>query len=450
MKFIEWITSLVRKITPIELRINTIRLIKLVVKFLSSKSRIIEVASRKFYEKFLVHRIKVDLIHWRKYKKIFFHKESKMKILFVIGTLGLGGAEKQLLYLMEQLKKKEIDCVLAVINHDPKTTKKTLIKKYEELNYKIFYLNELPKSYDYEWSKNEIFVNASKIINVVESERISIVHSWMDYANACTLLANVHLSPDIKVILGLRSTSPSSYSDNIWNKIYQFLYMNLTSENCKFIANSIRGANSYADWMNFKQIEVIPNGIPKDYLKLSRPERRVSTRLKVIGVMRFSHEKGPDIWIRVAHEVLSRAKDIEFHLYGEGPLFEAISNKVKLIAVGEKLILHGLSFNCWREDNWDVLLSTSRTEGMPNVILEASMMGIPTVAFKVGGIEEILNENECVLVDFGDVKQAAQSIIELSLDRRYAKCLGDAAHNKVEEKYSLTKMVTSYEQIYKR
>ena len=97
----------------------------------------------------------------------------------------------------------------------------------------------------------------------------------------------------------------------------------------------------------------------------------------------------------------------------------------------------------------DMLLLTSRYEGLPITILEAMAVGIPIVASRLDGVQEVLIDGEdCALVTPGErdgfAARAGKLIAQPALARRYA----DAALGKVRAHYSAEAMTRSVEAIY--
>lgn len=129
--------------------------------------------------------------------------------------------------------------------------------------------------------------------------------------------------------------------------------------------------------------------------------------LKVGFVGRFSAEKQPDLFCSVADVFPGEYK---FHAWGEGELLEGCKERYP------KVVFHGQENdinNIYK--NIDILLLTSKFENCPMVILEAKVRGIPCVAPNVGGIPEIVNNEEDGVLystfDRENIKEALLRII---------------------------------------
>jgi len=106
---------------------------------------------------------------------------------------------------------------------------------------------------------------------------------------------------------------------------------------------------------------------------------------EVAFVGRFSHEKGPDNFIELAKAL----PEYNFSMYGSGPLFDEIKStrpdNVILVGQVKSMDLY------WQRIKF--LCITSREEGLPLVVLEAMVRGIPVIAYDVGGISTVVMNN---------------------------------------------------------
>lgn len=151
--------------------------------------------------------------------------------------------------------------------------------------------------------------------------------------------------------------------------------------------------------LQYEKIEVIPNALVVEDYHINELDQSFRNELGVdadsllIGnIGRLSEEKGQDIFLRAAHELLKRHGNLHFALVGIGPQEERLR-----ILANELGILSRVSFCGYRSDmlsvynSLDLVVQSSYTEGMPNVILESLLMGVPVVATDVGGTGEIID-----------------------------------------------------------
>ena len=97
----------------------------------------------------------------------------------------------------------------------------------------------------------------------------------------------------------------------------------------------------------------------------------------------------------------------------------------------------------------DVMVSSSRQEGMPIAILEGMASGLPVVATAVGEVPTVVEDGRTgILVPPGDAGQLAAAVVELLHNPEKRRRLGSAARHLIEEEYSATRMTADYLRVY--
>jgi glycosyltransferase involved in cell wall biosynthesis len=138
------------------------------------------------------------------------------------------------------------------------------------------------------------------------------------------------------------------------------------------------------------------------------------------GVFRMSEEKRPLLWLEVAALVAEQDERVRFVVCGDGPMRDEMVRHAAALGIGDRVHLVGArsEIGAWY-GVMDVVMLTSRHEGLPNVLLEAQSLGIPVVAPDVGGMSEVVEQG----VTGWTVRDADAG----SLAERVLHCLGDDA-----------------------
>ena len=99
---------------------------------------------------------------------------------------------------------------------------------------------------------------------------------------------------------------------------------------------------------------------------------------------------------------------------------------------------------------FDVFLLTSKFEGTPNVVIEATLLGIPVVATDVGGTREAIAENITGLVaDGADPDELAAHVLEILDDPTWSARVRSKGRDFVEQRFGLTRMLNETVALYR-
>ena len=160
----------------------------------------------------------------------------------------------------------------------------------------------------------------------------------------------------------------------------------------------------------------------------------------VVGVVgRLSPEKGVDLALRVHHMVTRRLPNAQLLVAGEGPERVELERQAERLGIGPSVCWLGYQekiAEVYRR--LTVLLIPSRSEGLPNVALEAMGYGVPVVATSVGGLPEIVSDGENGFLAPSDDAEALASRVLCVLDNPLVRRrLGQRAQREVASRFSL-------------
>lgn len=185
-----------------------------------------------------------------------------------------------------------------------------------------------------------------------------------------------------------------------------------------------------------------------------REELGLGPAFPVIGyVGRLTPEKDLDVWLRAAALVAEKYPKARFLLIGDGRDGVMREQLEKLtVTLG---LAHQVMFLGYRENlipayaTFDLFLLTSRTEGLPNCVLEAMAMGIPVVTTGVGGAGELVVHGQTgFILRRGDVAGLAQTMLTLIGDDASRRRMGAAGRARVEHDFSFTRRLQRIEDLY--
>ncbi|GAB3018526.1 hypothetical protein GCM10011376_00420 [Nocardioides flavus (ex Wang et al. 2016)] len=168
----------------------------------------------------------------------------------------------------------------------------------------------------------------------------------------------------------------------------------------------------------------VPNIAPPMDRSRSRPAPHV------VALARYEHEKRLDLMIEAFAAATRHAyQDWQLHLYGEGSLRSQLEEQIRRLKVEDRVRLMGRT-----DDVEEVLgtaslhLMTSEFEGFPMSVLEASAMGLPTLAFDCSpGLRALVSDDSGVLVDPDDPAAFSIELERLIADGGLRARLGNGA-----------------------
>lgn len=191
----------------------------------------------------------------------------------------------------------------------------------------------------------------------------------------------------------------------------------------------------------FNSVLPIPEGRGPDLDlgALARPT------LGVVG--RMSPEKGVDVFIEAAARLRSRGVTFGAALAGDGPEREALEARVRSAGLQDRIRFLG-PVSRMREfyEAIDLLVIPSRSEGLPNVLLEALDAGLPVISTRVGSVPEVLEgSNAGILVETGSPDALADAIesFDWDLDRSTDQV-------RIVRRFSNEEKVANYLDVYRQ
>jgi glycosyltransferase involved in cell wall biosynthesis len=185
---------------------------------------------------------------------------------------------------------------------------------------------------------------------------------------------------------------------------------------------------------------------------VSSDEARVTAKKPIIGVVgRLSPEKGVEVALRVIELVRRRVPSARLYVVGEGPERVALEDDARRLGIGDSVLWLGYQENLpGLYHQMSVLLLPSRSEGLPNVVLEAMAFGLPVVATAVGGVPEVVTDGRSgLLASSGDVEGLARHVVNLLEDESLRRRLAEGALHDVRSRFSLGARLSALEQIYR-
>lgn len=205
-----------------------------------------------------------------------------------------------------------------------------------------------------------------------------------------------------------------------------------------------------------ERIRTIRNGV--DSVRFD-PARREHARAGmglcaddvVVGLVgRLEAVKDQARLLEAAAVLAKQGMSFKVVIAGEGSLRAALERQAAQLGLSGRTTFLGMRLDVENVmPALDVFVLCSTSEGLSNTILEAMASGVATVATDVGGARELLDDGvQGVIVPPKDTAALAGAVGALATDRDRRTAMGKAARTRVEERFTLERMVHAYEEVY--
>lgn len=177
----------------------------------------------------------------------------------------------------------------------------------------------------------------------------------------------------------------------------------------------------------------------------------IPVQRQMIGAVgRLSAEKGFDLLIRAAAQLLRDGHDLELRIIGEGDQGQELQALITELGCQDRVRLMGYRSNLIDlYQAMDVFALSSHREGLPNVLLEAMALEVPVVATRIAGIPRLIEDGQNgLLVGAGDVNELRHALGKLLGDVALRTRIGEAARRTVESDFSFDVRMEKVRKVY--
>ena len=358
-----------------------------------------------------------------------------MKILFVIGSLSSGGAERVVSELSNHWSTQHGWDVTILTTHS--TSNKQDFYRLDRA------INRLDITHEIQGKKQFYFFNLIKTLrHTIKNEQPDVVISFISTLNIVTILSL--LRTKIPLIIADRS---NPYADRIgyWSKKILYPWSSslvLQTEEVQTFYKKIKNLN----------IEIIPN--PLSLPKLTHKQHPSISRKTICSVGRLINAlKGFDLLIEAFSMIAEQYSDWNLVIVGEGRDRNTLETLIKKYDLEERVILTGNLENS-RDAIVDaeIFVLSSHQEGFPNVLLEAMSVGLAVISFncKYGPAEIIEHEVNGLLVEPSNVKALSLAMGRLIENEQLRKELAQKAKERVRQDFYIDSIHKIWELIIQK
>ena len=373
-----------------------------------------------------------------------------MKIMFVINSLNVGGAERMLVKLAKNSAFADDDITVVTLIGNGVFAEELVGENHRVISLGL--------------SRNPLtWLSVVKLAGIMRRHQPDVVHSWLYQSDIVAGIVTRFVS-NCAVIWSLRQSNLAKEH----NKFTTRLCMKLCALMSRYLPDAIVSNAHNAMLAHTKigyavnKIVIIPNGF--DLSQFSHDRSAAAKIREELGVGhdapmvsmigRFDSQKNHAGFFRAVRIILNALPDTNFCFAGEGVtadnpainkmLHENNINKNRLLLLGQRNDINAIM------SATDILVLPSDGEAFPNVVGEAMACEIPCVVTDVGDCAEIVGETGCV-VPVGDMSKFANEVKGLlSKPKLQRQAIGRAARLRVQAHYDIEKVAKIYRDLYVR
>ena len=357
-----------------------------------------------------------------------------MKVLHIISSSGMYGAEAVILNLSRELRAGLHLSEMGVFSNSANPNHQF----HEYARKEGFESNLIVCSGQIDRAA------LGRIRELVSDSGADIIHAHGYKADIYSYLALRGIN------IPLVSTCHTWYDTDLWVSIYGKIDRFVLRSYTRVVAVSeeVRQRLLKAG-VRKEKIQLVRNGIDlRPFISQVRDELEQDLVVGLVG--RLAWEKGVDLFLKAAAKVLVEFPRVRFVVVGDGPDRDQLERLIDELKIRAKVKMLG---RC--EDmaavyaSLDVMVSSSRQEGLPMAILEGMASGLALVATAVGEVPTVVLDGRTgLLVPAENVELLAQGIVTLLQEPARRAQLGAAARQLVKDEYSAERMTKDYLRVY--
>lgn len=365
--------------------------------------------------------------------------ERPLRILQLVSSLTIGGAEQIVLSLAERVDASRFQthvCSLSVVGQN------SLQPEFERLSVPLLALNAR-RFYD---------LKAMQAVRqYVKQQQIDVIHTHLTDADVVGRLVGRSLNIPV---LSTMHNMPHNYCrqrrDRYW--LQRFTARSLVAH---LVAVSPRIREMYiSQWgIPAQRISAIYNSVRMEpFLAVAPgvPASRWHTGPIITNVARFNPQKAQHLLLAAAPLVLKQFPQATFLLVGKGHLEQDLRRQVQALGLSQNVVFTGV-----RHDIADILAQTdvfvlpSLWEGLPLSAIEAMAAARAVLVTDVGGNSELVVSGQSgVVVPPNNVGALATGLLNVLADEPARLALGAAARQRVKLLFSTERFVQQHEALY--
>ena len=373
---------------------------------------------------------------------------NRIRILYVIDSMGRGGAETQLLRTLARLNRDSFEAFVVLSREEgnwlDRLAKLPIVKRITVLQ--IGRRNSI----------SAIIAKVFKLARIADVVQPSIIHSWLWYSNfLCGLARQFAALSDIPFIVSQRGDYHARYGRlRLWlteRIIYNRADVILT--NAFRLRGNLRARYPDKHIITIRNFTRSLNPFRLSECKLGNAHQPDLPKQHIVSVGRLVPEKGYGYLVQALNLLNTKYNFTDFTaaILGEGRSKDELRSLANSYHLSNHLRLPGFSEDIFSIlSRADLFVLPSLHESAPNALIEAMEIGLPCIASDVGGVSDLIEDGKSgMLVPAADPEALAQAIHHVLTDGALAKALGTQAQAKIHRLFDNDQSIQQLEAVYR-
>jgi glycosyltransferase involved in cell wall biosynthesis len=289
----------------------------------------------------------------------------------------------------------------------------------------------------------------SMIGGELRRHRPDVVHAYLAAAYVPASLAARQRRVPV-IVAGRRGfTSGRVYGSAWWRALTGLANRVIDVQICN--SNAVREAAVVGEGVKRERTRVIYNGIDLPSLnRVALPPEMASVDSQAVMIANFIPYKGHVPILQAVARVVREHPRFRLVLIGDGPERSALERLTGYLGLGASVIFAGRRTDAAElVEGFDFSILGSSEESFPNALMESMAAAVPVISTRVGGVSELVDDRvHGLLVPFGDVGAMAEAITWMLDHPDERRQMGEEGRRRIATDFSTERMVRATEAVY--